>query len=292
MGRFKDWQDKRMAGRPRQAEMNLGGREYMNIGGELIALERAASAEDLGLTDEDIAGAAAMMEERADFDAMEHFNVRTTPTVYTPYQTPGPVKDSLNNPLEVQYIEPTGADGRPVAGKLGRTICPGKKDMSGRNGPWDRNLDLDLQRLAKDHGGHILVTLMEADEMARIGVGDLPFKAETHGLRAIWYPIVDTKTPTDTLSFIRLVEKVVGALKRGRNVVVHCRGGIGRTGTLNACVLVALGYSPEDAIKLLREKHHKSACENKEQENFVSKVFPMLWRYTRPVLKRDARRDA
>ena len=44
-----------------------------------------------------------------------------------------------------------------------------------------------------------------------------------------------------------VVRAVVAELRSGRGVVVHCRGGTGRTGTVIACALAALGM-PEDAV--------------------------------------------
>ncbi len=47
------------------------------------------------------------------------------------------------------------------------------------------------------------------------------------------------------------VEAVVSELRHGEGVIVHCVGGIGRTGTVIGCVLRELGYSADEAIDYL-----------------------------------------
>lgn len=50
----------------------------------------------------------------------------------------------------------------------------------------------------------------------------------------------------------KLVERILRALERGNNVVVHCWGGLGRAGTIAASCLVARGCLPAKAIALVR----------------------------------------
>jgi|SRR5579871_1363254 len=45
-----------------------------------------------------------------------------------------------------------------------------------------------------------------------------------------------------------VVGAVVAELKAGKGVVVHCEGGTGRSGTLIACTLAALGVPPNDVL--------------------------------------------
>lgn len=44
------------------------------------------------------------------------------------------------------------------------------------------------------------------------------------------------------------------AVADGQGVVVHCRGGTGRTGTVVACALRLLGRSADEAIAIVRAK--------------------------------------
>jgi protein-tyrosine phosphatase len=48
-----------------------------------------------------------------------------------------------------------------------------------------------------------------------------------------------------------VVQSVVDELRAGRGVVVHCAGGTGRTGTVIACALAALGMLEADVLKYM-----------------------------------------
>jgi|SRR5437879_1414191 len=48
-----------------------------------------------------------------------------------------------------------------------------------------------------------------------------------------------------------VVEAVIGELRTARGVVVHCAGGTGRTGTVIACCLAALGMPKGDVLKYM-----------------------------------------
>jgi protein-tyrosine phosphatase len=48
-----------------------------------------------------------------------------------------------------------------------------------------------------------------------------------------------------------VVQAVVDELRSGRGVVVHCAGGTGRTGTVIACALAALGMPQDEVLKYM-----------------------------------------
>lgn len=81
-----------------------------------------------------------------------------------------------------------------------------------------------------------------------------------------------------------LVMEAVGVIKReldlGRGVIVHCMGGIGRTGTVLGCVLRDLGFHADEVIKYLdrinRLRGVKGWPEVKWQEEMVRKYLPNL----------------
>ena len=57
-------------------------------------------------------------------------------------------------------------------------------------------------------------------------------------------------------------------LSEGGRVVLHCRGGIGRTGTIAARLLVEFGVAPEEAIRMVR-RARPGTIETMAQEEYV-----------------------
>ena len=54
----------------------------------------------------------------------------------------------------------------------------------------------------------------------------------------------------------------------GKNIVVHCMGGKGRSGTIAAILLIEFGEDNKKAMKEVRKKR-TGAIETKEQEEFI-----------------------
>ena len=78
-----------------------------------------------------------------------------------------------------------------------------------------------------------------------------PPRLARHGLRQIHLPVPDFTAPSpDQLD--RGVAAIAAALEAGHRVAVHCGGGLGRTGTLTACYLVAQGLDADAAIARVR----------------------------------------
>jgi hypothetical protein len=61
---------------------------------------------------------------------------------------------------------------------------------------------------------------------------------------------------------------VAESVRRGEGVIVHCLGGVGRTGTVLGCALRELGYSAEGAVAAI-QAHRPSWPESPWQEEIV-----------------------
>ncbi len=171
------------------------------------------------------------------------------------------IKTSETSPIRVDFVAE-----RP----LGLTFAPGKKGAAQIGAyVWDRDLATDLQRLRDHYSVDCVVTLLEEHEFKQLEVPDLRDAVRAHGMTSHWFPIPDGGIPDDLGGFVATVRTIVSALRTGSRVVVHCRGGLGRAGTVAACVLVVLGEDADEAMRLVREARPR-AIENERQEGFVA----------------------
>lgn len=178
---------------------------------------------------------------------------------------------SETNPIRVDFVP---KEALRLPGKLGLTIAPGKAGP-GLTGEWDRQLDEDLVRLRDIFRANVLVTLLEDLEMKRLGIPDLLSRAARSGFETFWYPIADLSVPDSIEHAAELVRAILDRLATRRVVVVHCLGGLGRSGTIAACCLAARGAGPDEAIEIVREAR-PGAVQNEAQEAFVRR-FAGAW---------------
>ncbi|MFQ4139945.1 dual specificity protein phosphatase family protein [Nodosilinea sp. PGN35] len=160
-----------------------------------------------------------------------------------------PTYTSESLPLAVDFLPP---DRLPLPGQIGFAIAPGRQDEDSK-AIWQRDLQADLTRLKDHYRVDRLVCLLGADERAGLGIATLLDDATALGIATENLPIVDDELPTSLEAFTALVDRIVAATAAGETVVVHCRGGGGRTGTVVAACLVKLGYSAEDAIAAVQQ---------------------------------------
>jgi ADP-ribosyl-[dinitrogen reductase] hydrolase len=83
-------------------------------------------------------------------------------------------------------------------------------------------------------------------------------------------PIPDVSPPGAVFeaTWARYGEGVRARLRDGFDVVAHCKGGLGRAGTIAAKLLVELGHSPDDAVRRVRAARPGS-IETPSQRDYV-----------------------
>ena len=130
-------------------------------------------------------------------------------------------------------------------GAVGLTICPGKQGDSFFGRPWARDLEADLD-VIQEWGAAAVVTLVESHELTMLGVPDLGERIEARGMQWHHLPIVDLDAPglDFEVAWRQVAAQLCQLLRDGNRILVHCRGGRGRTGTVAAVMLMELGATP------------------------------------------------
>jgi ADP-ribosyl-[dinitrogen reductase] hydrolase len=174
------------------------------------------------------------------------------------------VRTSESHPLYIAQLVT-----RPSWGRIGLTLCPGKRQLTGLTGAWKRDLGLDLDAIDAWNTAAVL-TLVETYELTRLEVPQLG--EEVRARHIDWYhlPIVDRGVPDVEFeqAWDQVGEGLRARLRAGFNVLVHCMGGLGRAGTIASRLLVELGWEPGEAIAQVREVR-PGAIETHQQFEFV-----------------------
>ena len=157
--------------------------------------------------------------------------------------------------LQIHYID------YPEAGNMGITILPGRKDRG-------RNLVDDI-KLLKNHKFKHIISLITEEEYSAYGVPNLKDVYKKSGFQVYNFPIIDQGAPSVN-GMNEAVDYVYKYLENGEKVLVHCVGGLGRSGTFAACYLIRhCNLSAEEAMRIVRSSRSQRAIETKEQEDFI-----------------------
>lgn len=154
----------------------------------------------------------------------------------------------------------------PGGGVIGMIPCPGAPAYD------PRALQRDIETI-REWGASALVTLITEREPTPRGPVEIGNASRSAGLQWYWLPIDDMYTPDRTFeaqwedngSALRT------ALLSGERIVLHCRGGLGRTGTIAARLLVELGIEPDTAIARVRAAR-SGTIETTAQEQHIRNV--------------------
>lgn len=130
-----------------------------------------------------------------------------------------------------------------------------------------RDEEEDLRALSS-LGARYLVSLTEE-----------PFPKERlsrYGVVGIHFPILDMGVP-ELAAAAQLVSAIDGHIEAGMPTVLHCKAGLGRTGTLLACLLVYRNFSAVGATHEVRSVN-PLYIQSEAQLEFVSRFAEYLER--------------
>lgn len=179
-------------------------------------------------------------------------------------------RTSQTHPLQIAQVQASEQHGR-----IGITFCPGKHDDAALTGAWARDLATDLDVIAA-WGARLVLTLVEPHELQELQVPHLGRDILARGIEWRHLPIADYSVPTDLFEQQWIVhgQEIRTLLRSGSDVLVHCRGGLGRAGMIAARLLVELGLPPDQAIRDVR-RVRKGAIETSAQLALVRRTLPL-----------------
>ncbi len=120
-----------------------------------------------------------------------------------------------------------------------------------------------------------LIFLKMRDITAIVRMEEQTISGEALEMRDLYEPVPDFTAPTleQIERMVRWIEQEIETWEHP--VVVTCRAGLGRTGTVLACYFVYCGYTPEAAINLIRTLRPGS-IETPDQEDAVTRFSDLL----------------
>jgi len=153
------------------------------------------------------------------------------------------------------------------AGALLLGPCPGRRKEALDDATSRAALTEDLSRLA-GMGATGLLSLVETEELPG-GLDSFAAAIRAAGLEWVHLPIPDYGVPgAGFMAGWRRLD-LARRLHDGESWAIHCRAGLGRTGTIAALLLVENGTSAADAIAYIRREHDAAAVETEAQADFL-----------------------
>jgi protein-tyrosine phosphatase len=148
------------------------------------------------------------------------------------------------------------------------------------NGPWPGKLALaarprggdwleDELKAWRNAGIDTVLSLLTREEVLDLNLQNEQREAINNGMMFISLPIPDRQVPSSESDVKETVEELDSELSAGKNVVIHCRQGIGRTGLLAACLLISKGFSSGAAVETVSEARGLAIPETPEQRSWI-----------------------
>jgi len=155
-----------------------------------------------------------------------------------------------------------------------------RKDLYWIDGPWHGKLAMAARPRGGDWlsddiagwkraGVDAVLSLLTPDEEQNLNLQEEAGEAGKQGMEFSSFPIPDRQIPSSEAKWAEVLEEVTRTLSEGKNVVVHCRQGIGRSGLVAACLLVRRGMSPGAAVEIASAARGISVPETSEQRDWI-----------------------
>lgn len=147
---------------------------------------------------------------------------------------------------------------------LGICALPGCKYKDIR-----RSLQRDVEEL-QNQGVQDVFVFCTRGELAKYRVPSLLEVYQQQGFTVHHLPFLDGDTP-ELEQCSQILQELQDSLENDRRTVIHCYGGLGRSGLIAACLLIQLSLTmtANKAIEILREHRGGGAIQTVKQYNFL-----------------------
>jgi len=119
-------------------------------------------------------------------------------------------------------------------------------------------------------GVSIVVSLLEDHEARELDLLNEQKLCEEQGINFISYPISDRGVPNSHQEARELVQALIGQLRSGAALAIHCRAGIGRSSLIAGCVLSLLGITPDEAFRMLSRARGTQVPDTQTQKEWLA----------------------
>lgn len=137
-----------------------------------------------------------------------------------------------------------------------------------RGGDW-----LDDEASAwRQAGIDFVLSPLENDEAAQLGLGDERQEAENHGAGFISFPIPDRGIPASRGAAMAAIEDAARHFDAGKNVALHCRQSVDRSGLVAAALPINSGGKAGEAMQIAGSARGVSVPETSEQRAWLEQL--------------------
>lgn len=174
----------------------------------------------------------------------------------------------------------TAPEVQKVVSKPAGKVSVTSKSSTATHAPDNLRLRQEVAKAAST-GIKIILCLLSRKELKGEGVDLDEYKkvAEANGILFVHYEIKSMKAPVDSPAELRkkIIEPIASGLGQ-KPVLTHCKNGIGRAGTMTACIMLHLEQytSCKQVILHLRTVRSPKCVQSGEQEEFVFAYAKML----------------
>lgn len=126
----------------------------------------------------------------------------------------------------------------------------------------------------KQAGISSVLSLLTSDEERDLDLRNEASLVKGQALAFYSFPIPDRQVPQSETKLGQVIEILNRTLSAGRNVLIHCRQGVGRSGLVAACLLVRNGMSPGAAVGSISTARGVSVPETTEQRVWIERYAP------------------